>query len=232
MNAHNMRGPPGDLAKVVPGSRSGWNEGSRCRQADKGDGQCRNGGRDASEHVEARALFLNSNISSKARFSLRTPRVVPSSRCRRRRADAEARRRTAHARHDTNLRTGERCPNESPLLAAILADATNLGLSRRAAASQGVTATNSPGRRMPLSGSFHPIAHKQLVAAAYASNAVSMDGDIQQDNLNGFLTSEPAARGCGQGRRLASSRPCMMASFHRNQSFARAHRRPTPTRPD
>lgn len=39
----------------------------------------------------------------------------------------------------TNLRTGEICPNESALLAAILADATNLGLSRMAAASQGVT---------------------------------------------------------------------------------------------
>lgn len=39
----------------------------------------------------------------------------------------------------TNLRTGEKCPNGSALLAAILADATNLGLSRMAAASQGVT---------------------------------------------------------------------------------------------
>ncbi len=39
----------------------------------------------------------------------------------------------------TNLRTGENCPNESALLAAILADATNLGLSRMAAASHGVT---------------------------------------------------------------------------------------------
>lgn len=39
----------------------------------------------------------------------------------------------------TNLRTGELCPNENALLAAILADATNLGLSRMAQASQGVT---------------------------------------------------------------------------------------------
>jgi TnpA family transposase len=39
----------------------------------------------------------------------------------------------------TNLRTGENCPSESALLATILADATNLGLSRMAAASQGVT---------------------------------------------------------------------------------------------
>ncbi|WP_017183084.1 Tn3 family transposase, partial [Sphingobium xenophagum] len=39
----------------------------------------------------------------------------------------------------TNLRTGEPCPNENALLATILADATNLGLSRMAAASQGVT---------------------------------------------------------------------------------------------
>nr|WP_242443704.1 Tn3 family transposase [Sphingobium sp. LB126] len=37
----------------------------------------------------------------------------------------------------TNLRTGELCPNENALLATILADATNLGLSRMAAASQG-----------------------------------------------------------------------------------------------
>ena len=38
-----------------------------------------------------------------------------------------------------NLRTGQPCPNENALLATILADATNLGLSRMAAASQGVT---------------------------------------------------------------------------------------------
>src|SRR3546814_17584575 len=39
----------------------------------------------------------------------------------------------------TNLRTGEPCPNENALLATILADATNLGLSRMAAARPGVT---------------------------------------------------------------------------------------------
>jgi hypothetical protein len=39
----------------------------------------------------------------------------------------------------TNLRTGEYCENESALLAAVLADATNLGLGRMAAASQGIT---------------------------------------------------------------------------------------------
>ncbi len=39
----------------------------------------------------------------------------------------------------TNLRTGGACPNESALLATILADATNLGLTRMAAASEGVT---------------------------------------------------------------------------------------------
>ncbi len=39
----------------------------------------------------------------------------------------------------TNLRTGEYCENESTLLAAVLADATNLGLGRMAAASQGIT---------------------------------------------------------------------------------------------
>jgi hypothetical protein len=39
----------------------------------------------------------------------------------------------------TNLRTGERCDSENTLLATILADASNLGLARVAAASQGVT---------------------------------------------------------------------------------------------
>jgi TnpA family transposase len=39
----------------------------------------------------------------------------------------------------TNLRTGEPCENENALLAAILADGTNLGLARMAEASHGVT---------------------------------------------------------------------------------------------
>jgi TnpA family transposase len=46
---------------------------------------------------------------------------------------------TGFASAFTNLRTGERCEDESALLAAILADATNLGLGRMAAASHGVT---------------------------------------------------------------------------------------------
>ena len=51
----------------------------------------------------------------------------------------EAARGTGFLSAFTNLRTGEPCPNESALLAAILADATNLGLARMAEASQGVT---------------------------------------------------------------------------------------------
>lgn len=46
---------------------------------------------------------------------------------------------TGFASAFTNLRTGERCEDENALLAAILADATNLGLGRMAAASHGVT---------------------------------------------------------------------------------------------
>lgn len=46
---------------------------------------------------------------------------------------------TGFAAAFTNLRTGERCEDESALLAAVLADATNLGLDRMAAASHGVT---------------------------------------------------------------------------------------------
>jgi TnpA family transposase len=51
----------------------------------------------------------------------------------------EVARATGFAAAFTNLRTGEGCDNESALLAAILADATNLGLTRMAAASHGVT---------------------------------------------------------------------------------------------
>ena len=51
----------------------------------------------------------------------------------------EVSRRTGFAAAFTNLRTGEACDNENALLATILADATNLGLTRMAAASQGVT---------------------------------------------------------------------------------------------
>jgi len=51
----------------------------------------------------------------------------------------EVARDTGFLRAFTNLRTGEPCSNENALLAAILADATNLGLARMAQASQGVT---------------------------------------------------------------------------------------------
>jgi hypothetical protein len=51
----------------------------------------------------------------------------------------ETNRATGFADAFTNLRTGEGCDNENAPLAAILADATNLGLTRMAAASQGVT---------------------------------------------------------------------------------------------
>ncbi len=51
----------------------------------------------------------------------------------------EVNRATGFASAFTNLRTGEACEDENALLAAILADATNLGLGRMAAASHGVT---------------------------------------------------------------------------------------------
>ena len=51
----------------------------------------------------------------------------------------EVSRATGFAQAFTNLRTGERCEDENALLAAVLADATNLGLDRMAAASHGVT---------------------------------------------------------------------------------------------
>ena len=51
----------------------------------------------------------------------------------------EVNRATGFASAFTNLRTGEQCEDDSALLAAIFADATNLGLGRMAAASHGVT---------------------------------------------------------------------------------------------
>ena len=51
----------------------------------------------------------------------------------------EVNRATGFASAFTNLRTGEQCDDDNALLAAILADATNLGLGRMAAASHGVT---------------------------------------------------------------------------------------------
>jgi len=51
----------------------------------------------------------------------------------------EVNRATGFAAAFTNIRTGEACDNENALLAAILADGTNLGLARMAEASQGVT---------------------------------------------------------------------------------------------
>ena len=51
----------------------------------------------------------------------------------------EVSRATGFAQAFTNLRTGEHCEDENALLAAVLADATNLGLDRMAAASHGVT---------------------------------------------------------------------------------------------
>ena len=51
----------------------------------------------------------------------------------------EVSRRTGFSAAFTNLRTGEACDGENALLAAILADATNLGMTRMAAASPGVT---------------------------------------------------------------------------------------------
>ena len=51
----------------------------------------------------------------------------------------EVNRATGFASAFSNLRTGEHCDDENALLAAILADATNLGLGRMAAASHGTT---------------------------------------------------------------------------------------------
>ena len=72
----------------------------------------------------------------------------------------------------TNLRTGEPCLNENAHLAAILADATNLGLARMANASQGITRDQlvwtADARSQPsgvLATHRHPMANSSVQAS-------------------------------------------------------------------
>ena len=98
-----------------------------------------------------------------------------------------------------NLRTGEICPNESALLAAILADATNLGLSRMANASQGVTRDQLIWTMTPISERTRttppwPSSSTPIIASPSPRSGVMARLQAQMDNSSAAASAgQPAA---------------------------------------
>src|SRR5579859_4906676 len=104
---------------------------ARCLQRGELDGVEFDGGR-------LRVAPVKATATAEARaFADRMEALMPSVRITE--LLHEANQDTGFASAFTNLRTGEQCEDVNALLAAILADATNLGLGRMAAASHGVT---------------------------------------------------------------------------------------------
>ncbi|KIP99951.1 hypothetical protein RU07_17830 [Agrobacterium tumefaciens] len=81
----------------------------------------------------------------------------------------------------TNLRTGGTCPNESALLAAILADATNLGLSRMMSCGSGRLGAHRVLGRLP-------------VGSGRASKGSKIPHPAERDT--GRIGCSPAVRPC------------------------------------
>jgi len=116
----------------------------------------------------------------------------------------EVNRATGFAAAFTNLRTGEVCDNENALLAAILADGTNLGLARMAEASQGVTrdqlvwTADAYIRSETYQAALARIidAHHRLpVAAAWGTGTTSSsDGQFFRSGKRGNVAGEVNAR--------------------------------------
>ena len=116
----------------------------------------------------------------------------------------EVNRQTGFAAAFTNLRTGEHCDNENALLAAILADATNLGLTRMAAASQGVTrdqliwvadAYIRPETYKAALGRIIDAHHRLPVAALWgAGTTSSSDGQFFRSGKRGETAGDINAR--------------------------------------
>ena len=100
-----------------------------------------------------------------------------------------------------NLRTGEACDNENALLAAILADASNLGLSRMAAASQGVTRD----QLIWIADAYiRPETYKaalaQIINAHHALPIAAIWGDGTTSSSDGQFFSLRQARRCRRRR--------------------------------
>ena len=116
----------------------------------------------------------------------------------------EVNRATGLAAAFTNIRTGEACDNENALLAAILADGTNLGLARMAEASQGVTrdqlvwTADAYIRSETYQAALVRIidAHHRLPVAALwgAGTTSSSDGQFFRSGKRGNVAGEINAR--------------------------------------
>jgi TnpA family transposase len=116
----------------------------------------------------------------------------------------EVNRATGFAAAFTNIRTGEACDNENALLAAILADGTNLGLARMAEASQGVTrdqlvwTADAYIRSETYQAALVRIidAHHRLPVAALwgAGTTSSSDGQFFRSGKRGNVAGEINAR--------------------------------------
>lgn len=116
----------------------------------------------------------------------------------------EVNRATGFAAAFTNLRTGEPCANENALLAAILADGTNLGLARMADASQGVTrdqlvwtadAYIRPETYRAALARIIEAQHRLPIAALWGSGTTSSsDGQFFRSGKRGNVAGEVNAR--------------------------------------
>lgn len=111
---------------------------------------------------------------------------------------------TGFAAAFTNLRTGEVCDNENALLAVILADGTNLGLTRMAQASQGVTrdqliwtaeAYIRPDTYRAALARIIDAHHRLPIAGAWgAGTTSSSDGQFFRSGKRGSAAGEVNAR--------------------------------------
>jgi TnpA family transposase len=137
----------------------------------------------------------------------------------------------------TNLRTGEPCSNENALLAAILADATNLGLARMANASQGITrdqlvwTADAFIREDTYKAALARLidAHHQLPIAAIwgAGDTSSSDGQFFRSGKRGNIAGDVNARyGVDPGFTFYTHVSDQHGPYHATVISATAHEAP------
>jgi hypothetical protein len=91
------------------------------------------------------------------------------------------------------VRTGERCDEENALLAAILADATNLGLGRMAAASHGVTRDKLVWTDAYIRPETYKAALARIIDALHALPIATIWGDGRTSSSDRQLRVCPVA---------------------------------------
>jgi len=137
----------------------------------------------------------------------------------------------------TNLRTGEPCSSENALLAAILADATNLGLARMANASQGITrdqlvwTADAFIREDTYKAALAKLidAHHQLPIAAIwgAGDTSSSDGQFFRSGKRGNIAGDVNARyGVDPGFTFYTHVSDQHGPYHATVISATAHEAP------